>query len=59
MSSELMTVEQVADRIGYSTKQTYRFLEQGAIPAGKVGKKWIVTTDAVESVAGPPGQASS
>jgi excisionase family DNA binding protein len=34
--------EEVADRLGYSRKRIYQFLEAKQIPGLKIGKKWII-----------------
>lgn len=38
--SELMTLSEVADYLRVTQKTIYRLLEQGKIPAAKVGRQW-------------------
>jgi excisionase family DNA binding protein len=40
--SATLTPDEVADRLGYSRKRIYQFLEARQVPGMKIGKKWII-----------------
>ena len=42
---EKLKVKQVADLLGISTQVVYKWLENGTIPAYKVGSIWIILRD--------------
>jgi excisionase family DNA binding protein len=44
-----MTVEEIADRLNIGRLAVYAMLEQGIIPAIRVGRRWIVTRHAFEN----------
>ena len=47
--SARMTVEEIAHRLDIGRLAVYTMLEQGTIPAIRLGRRWIVTRHAFES----------
>ncbi|QJY47784.1 helix-turn-helix domain-containing protein [Pseudonocardia broussonetiae] len=39
---EIYTVDQVAVRLGISVGLTYELVKEGAIPAKRLGRRWII-----------------
>ena len=44
-----MTVEEIARRLDIGRLAVYKMLEQGIIPAIRLGRRWIVTRHAFEN----------
>jgi excisionase family DNA binding protein len=44
-----MTVEEIARRLDIGRQAVYTMLEQGIIPAIRLGRRWIVTRHAFEN----------
>ena len=44
-----MTVEEIATRLDIGRLAVYAMLEQGVIPAIRLGRRWIVTRHAFEA----------
>lgn len=42
---ETLSVAEVADMLGISTKGVYRWIKDGVIPAYKVGRTWFLLRD--------------
>ena len=53
-----LKVHDVAARLNVSEKTVYKWLQQGLIPATRIGKTWIITEESVEAVLSPPGSWS-
>jgi excisionase family DNA binding protein len=59
-----LKVHEVAIRLNVSEKTVYKWLQQGLIPASRIGKTWIITEDSISSLLNPravavPGVRSS
>ena len=50
-----LKVHDVAARLNVSEKTVYKWLQQGLIPATRIGKTWIITEESVDAVLSPPG----
>ena len=48
-----MRVKDVAARLNVSDKTVYKWLQNGLIPARRIGKTWIITEEAVQAVLTP------
>ncbi len=48
---ELLTPEQVADRLQASRKTVYRWIQAGDLPAIKLGRSWRIPWDEVLAMA--------
>ncbi|MDA0676964.1 MAG: helix-turn-helix domain-containing protein [Chloroflexi bacterium] len=48
-----LKVHDVAIRLNVSEKTVYKWLQQGLIPASRIGKTWIITEDSVSSLLNP------
>ena len=46
---ERITIEEIADRLSIGRIVVYALLEQGEIPAIRLGRRWIVTRYAYEN----------
>jgi excisionase family DNA binding protein len=44
---ETITVKELAGLLGVSAQTAYEYLVRGAIPAQKLGKKWIISRKVV------------
>ena len=44
----LLTVTQVAERLGRSIEQVRRYLREGKLPGRRIGQQWFVETSALE-----------
>ena len=47
--SSRMSIPEIADRLGLGRLAVYTMLEQGIIPAIRLGRRWIVTRHAFEN----------
>jgi excisionase family DNA binding protein len=48
-----LKVHDVAVRLNVSEKTVYKWLQQGLIPASRIGKTWIITEESVASLLNP------
>ncbi len=48
-----LRVRDVAQRLDVSTKTVYKWLQEGLIPATRLGKTWMISEDALSSVLEP------
>jgi excisionase family DNA binding protein len=48
-----LKVHEVAIRLNVSEKTVYKWLQQGLIPASRIGKTWIITEDSISSLLNP------
>ncbi len=48
-----LRVQDVAERLNVSEKTVYKWLKQGLIPAGRIGKTWIVTEESLDQLLSP------
>lgn len=55
--SDLLTPEQVAERLGLHVKTVRRYIREGQLEAVRVGKRYRVTRDALASFTGVPPDA--
>ncbi len=62
LSSELLTVKEVADYLRVSRVTAWRWCQQGIIPAFRIGRNWRIRRedllDLERTFASPSGQAS-
>lgn len=49
-TSNLISVKQVAERIGYSRVHIVRLIHAGKIPAKKVGRNYVIDADELEYI---------
>ncbi len=49
MSSEILTIEEVARYLRVSERTVYEWAQKGEIPAGKIGTVWRFKKDDIES----------
>lgn len=56
MSSKLLTVKEMAERLGYCEKTIRRKLKEGLLPGafriGGKGARWRIATDSLERIKG-------
>jgi len=45
-----LSVEETADVLGLDRQTTYKWLQEGRIPAYKVGRSWVILRDEVKDV---------
>ena len=50
-----LKVRDVAARLNVSEKTVYKWLQDGLIPATRLGKTWLISDQAVDSLLNPPG----
>lgn len=50
MSSDIMTIKEVAEYLKLNEKTTYRLASEGKIPAFKVGGSWRFRQDEIEKL---------
>ncbi|WP_455381507.1 helix-turn-helix domain-containing protein [Salinispira pacifica] len=53
-STELLTVEQVAQILGLHPKTVRRLIHEGRLPAGRAGRQWRISRAEVERFTGSP-----
>src|SRR5262249_33214970 len=51
---QLYTVEDVAQRLNLHAKTVRRFIQQGRLPAKRIGKSYRITRSALDEFAGAP-----
>jgi len=49
----LMTVEEVAERLGVSTVRVYQYINLGLLEATKFGRQWAIDPDVLEAFERP------
>ncbi len=55
-----LSVRDVAVRLNVSEKTVYKWLKLGHIPASRIGKSWIITSESIQSIIRPkPSHISS
>lgn len=54
-----LKVHDVAARLNVSEKTVYKWLQQGLIPATRIGKTWIITEESVDAMLRPAGRPGS
>lgn len=47
---ERLSVEQLAHLLGIEMQTTYRWLQEGRVPAYKVGRTWVIFRDEVKDM---------
>jgi len=50
MTKEIMTVSQVADFLQLSEMTTYKLVQEGKIPAFKIGRHWRIKRDDLDEL---------
>lgn len=50
MKREIMTVSQVAEFLQLSEMTTYKFVQEGKIPAFKIGRHWRIKRDDLDDL---------
>ncbi|PAV27996.1 DNA-binding protein [Virgibacillus profundi] len=50
MNKEIMTVSQVAEYLQLSEMTTYKLVQEGKIPAFKIGRHWRVKRDDLDEL---------
>lgn len=50
MDKEIMTVSQVAEYLQLSEMTTYKLVQEGKIPAFKIGRHWRVKRDDLDEL---------
>jgi excisionase family DNA binding protein len=50
IEKEVLTVSQVADYLQLSEMTTYKLVQEGKIPAFKIGRSWRVKKDDLEAL---------
>lgn len=45
-----LTVEQLSQLLGIEMQTTYRWLQEGRVPAYKVGRAWVIFRDEVKDM---------
>lgn len=53
-----LKVQDVASRLNVSEKTVYKWLQQGLIPANRIGKTWIVTEESLAALLNPASTTS-
>ena len=56
--SEIMTIPEVADYMGISTKTAFRLAKAKMIPGKKVGGRWFISRAALKKFLGVPVERS-
>ena len=54
-----LKVHDVAARLNVSEKTVYKWLQQGLIPATRIGKTWIITEESVDAMLRPTGSRTA
>lgn len=50
MQKTLMTIPEVADRLGISRIAVYKKVKNGQIPATRVGRRYVISSDTAEKL---------
>ena len=53
-----LKVHDVAIRLNVSEKTVYKWLQQGLIPASRIGKTWLITEDSISTLLNPRSASS-